>query len=110
MSAPAAVSPPSLAAFTFVAAGLALAFSAWSVPANLKSTNPALLRAAGADTPTLGAFGRDLVDLEKIGPAALVLVAARATDDPRTPALAKALEEAAARQPSLVAWGGWDPF
>lgn len=109
MSAPAS-SRPSPAAFGLVLAGLVVAFAAWSVPANLRSTNPALLRAAGADTPTLGGFGRDLVDLEKIGPAALVLAAARATDDPRAPALASALETFAARQPALVAWGGWDPF
>src|SRR5450759_1852169 len=109
MSASAA-SRPSPAAFGLVLAGLVVAFAAWSVPANLRSTNPALLRAAGADTPTLGGFGRDLVDLEKIGPAALVLAAARATDDPRAPALASALETFAARQPALVAWGGWYPF
>jgi hypothetical protein len=106
----AAVSRSPLAAFSLVLAGLVVAFLAWSVPANLKSTNPALLRAAGADTPTLGAFGRDLVDLEKIGPAALVLTAARAIDDPRAPALASAIEAYAAQQPALVAWGGWDPF
>ena len=110
MSAPAASSPPPLAAFALVAAGLALAFAAWSLPANLKSTNPALLRAAGEGTPTLGAFGRDLVDLEKIGPAALVLAAAKATDDPRAPALATALGTLETKQPGLAAWGGWDPF
>src|SRR5882757_4275091 len=92
MSAPAAVSRPSAVAFALVLAGLIVAFLAWAVPVNLKSTNPALLRAAGADTPTLGGFGRDLVDLEKIGPAALVLTTARAIDDPRAPALASAIE------------------
>lgn len=110
MSDPAAVSRPPITAFALVLLGLAVVFAAWSVPANLKSTNPALLRAAGVDTPTLGGFGRDLVDLEKIGPAALVLGAARATDDPRTPALALAITEFAEKQPALVAWGGWDPF
>ena len=110
MSDPAAVSRPPFTAFALVLVGLAVAFAAWSLPANLKSTNPALLRAAGEDTPTLGGFGRDLVDLEKIGPAALVLAAARATDDPRAPALANALDASAAKQPALVAWGGWDPF
>jgi hypothetical protein len=77
---------------------------------NLKSLSPALLRAAGAGTPTLGAYGRDLVDVEKIGPAALVLAAARATEDPRAPALASAIDQFAARHPGLMAWGGWDPF
>src|SRR5688572_23026137 len=103
---------PSLTAFTapvLVVLGLAIAAAAWLLPVNLKSVSPALLHAAGAGTPTLGAYGRDLVDVEKIGPAALVLAAARATEDPRAPALATALEQFAARQPGLMAWGGWDP-
>ena len=110
MSAPAAVSPKPIAALALVLAGLALAGLAWLLPAHLKSISPALLHAAGAGTTTLGAFGRDLVDLEKTGPAALLLTAAKATDDPRAPALASAIEALAARQPALVAWGGWDPF
>lgn len=84
--------------------------AAWLLPVNLKSVSPALLRAAGKGTATLGGYGRDLVDVEKIGPAALVLGAARASDDPRAPALAAALEQFAKRQPGIVAWGGWDPF
>ncbi len=89
--------------------GLGIAVGAWLLPVNLRSLSPTLLRAAGNGTPTLGGYGRDLVDVEKIGPAALVLAAARLTDDPRVPALASALEQFASRQPGLVAWGGWDP-
>src|SRR5688500_4926463 len=103
----------SITAFTapvMVVLEVVIAVAAWLLPVNLKSISPALLRAAGANTPTLGAYGRDLVDLEKIGPAALVLGAARTTNDPKAPALAKALEEFAVRQPGLMAWGGWDPF
>jgi hypothetical protein len=48
--------------------------------------------------------------VEKIGPAALVLAAAKASNDPRAPALQSALDQFAARQPGLMAWGGWDPF
>ncbi len=92
-----------------VVAGLVVAVLAWMLPANLKSVSPALLIAAGANTPSLGGYGRDLVDVEKIGPAALVLAAARLTDDPRAPALAEALNRFAERQPGLMAWGGWDP-
>lgn len=99
-----------LTAPAWVVLGGLIAVGAWLLPVNLKSVSPALLRAAGSGTPTLGAYGRDLVDVEKIGPAALVLAAARATDDPRAPALASALEQFAARQPGLMAWGGWDPF
>src|SRR5262245_16867177 len=90
--------------------GVVIAIAAWMLPVNLKSVSPALLRAAGAGTPTLGAYGRDLVDSEKIGPAALVLAAAKITNDPRAPALATAIEQYAGRQPGVVAWGGWDPF
>lgn len=90
--------------------GVALAIAAWSVPVNLKSVSPALLREAGMDTPSLSHFGRQLVESEKIGPAALVLDAARALKDPDAPALEAALKDLASHQPEMVAWGGWDPF
>ncbi|HEY1111355.1 MAG TPA: hypothetical protein VGE76_22055, partial [Opitutaceae bacterium] len=90
--------------------GLILAGVAFLLPVNLKSVSPALLRAAGEGTPTLGSYGRDLVDVEKIGPAALVLAAAKSTHDPKVPELQAALEHYAERQPALMAWGGWDPF
>lgn len=90
--------------------GVLLAIAAWMLPVNFTSVSPALLRVAGTGTPSLGAYGRDLIDLEKIGPAALVLAAAKATHDPRTPALESAVKQFEAEHPSLVAWGGWDPF
>jgi len=93
-----------------VVLGLVVAVAAWLLPANLKSVSPALLRAAGAGTPSLSVYGRDLLEAERIGPAAFVLAAARITGDPGAPTLAAALEQFSARQPSLVAWGGWDPF
>ena len=96
------------AALGWVAAGLALGIAAWMLPVNLKSVSPGLLQTAGAGTPTLAAFGRDLVDLERIGPASLLLAAAKTVNDPRAPALERAVEAFALRQPSLLAWGGWD--
>jgi hypothetical protein len=93
-----------------VVLGVLIGAAAWLLPVNLKSMSPALLRAAGAGTPSLGAYGRDLVDVEKIGAASLVLDAAKATKDPRAPALETALNQFASRQPGLMAWGGWDPF
>ena len=92
-----------------VVAGLLIVIAAWLVPANLKSISPALLRSAGQGTATLGGYGRDLIAVDKIGPAALVLAAARATQDPEAPGLAAALALFASRQPGLMAWGGWDP-
>src|SRR6186997_2962242 len=97
VSSPKKNSHTAFTAPVFFALGVVIAVAAWLLPINLKSVSPALLRAAGAGTPTLGAYGRDLVDVEKIGPAALVLAAARATDDPRAPALATALDQFAAR-------------
>lgn len=90
--------------------GLVIAALSFTLPVNLKSVSPALLRAAGERTPGLVAYGRDLVEVEKIGPAAMVLAAAQATNDPNAPALAAAIDQYAARQPGLMAWGGWDPF
>jgi hypothetical protein len=103
-----AVSP--LTAPIIVIVGLVVAVGAWMLPVNLKSVSPALLEAAGHGTPTLGSYGRDLVDGEKIGPAALVLSAAKAVNDPRASNLEDALQRFAQRQPGLMAWGGWDPF
>src|SRR3954469_6060613 len=93
-----------LTAPVLVIIGLVVAAGAWMLPVNLKSVSPALLQAAGSGTPTLGAYGRDLVDVEKIGPAALVLAAAKTVNDPRAPALATALEQYGHRQPGVVAW------
>ncbi|HEX2855820.1 MAG TPA: hypothetical protein VHO24_21465 [Opitutaceae bacterium] len=97
-------------AIGLIAAGIVVTIASWSLPVNLKSVSPSLLRAAGEGTSSLGAYGRDLVDSEKFGPAALVLAAARAVHDPRAPALEGALNDIAVKQPGLIAWGGWDPF
>lgn len=94
----------------WLAAGLLLLAAAWIVPVNLKSVTPALLKEAGDRTPTVARFGRQLLEREKPGPAALTLAAARTLGDPQVPALGSALEAAARRQPELVPWGGWDPF
>ncbi len=100
----------SLVAPLMVIAGIAIAVAAWTVPVNLKSVSPALLREAGAGTPSLAAFGRQLVDSEKIGPARVVLDAAKGLNDPNVATLEKELNELSAHQPEMVAWGGWDPF
>ena len=100
----------SLTAPLVAMAGLALAFAAWSVPVNLKSLSPALLREAGAGTPSVAQFGRQLVDSERIGPATLTLAAARSLNDPGAESLATALARLSAHTPEMVAWGGWDPF
>jgi hypothetical protein len=91
-------------------AGLLMLALAWIVPVNLKSVTPALLKEAGASTLTIERLGRQLLDREKPGPAALVAAAARALSDSQTQPLQLALQNAQHRQPELVPWGGWDPF
>ncbi|MEO7600468.1 MAG: hypothetical protein ABIV50_16165 [Opitutus sp.] len=98
------------AAPVLVVLGFVLAIAAWTLPVNLKSVSPALLREAGEDTPSLAVFGRNLVESEKIGPAALVLEAAKTVNDPGAADLEKGLKELSSHQPEMVAWGGWDPF
>ncbi len=94
----------------WIAAGLMLIAAAWVVPVNLKSVTPALLKAAGEGTPSVVRLGRELLDSEKSGPAALALAATRSLGDPQADALATALDRVAQRRPELVPWGGWDPF
>jgi hypothetical protein len=110
MSASTAYVKRPLAAPLLVVAGIAAAVLAWTLPVNLKSISPSLLREAGEGTPSLSAFGQQLVDSEKMGPAQLVLDAARALHDPGAPALETGLKELSAQQPEMIGWGGWDPF
>ena len=101
---------PSWLIMAWMTAGLLILVAAWLVPVNLKSVTPALLKEAGAGTPSVARLGRQLLDSEKPGPAALVLAAAQSLNDPQASALSNALAGAAHRQPELVPWGGWDPF
>jgi len=97
------------AAPSLVFAGVVIAAIAWLLPVSLKSVSRALLNSAGSGTPSVAAYGRDLVDSEKIGPARFFLTVAKGVGDPRADALDRAITDAVTRQPSLSAWGGWDP-
>ncbi len=88
--------------------GLGLLAVAWMLPANVKSLNPALLREAGRDTPSASVFSRDLLALDKPGPAALVLDAARLVNDPGAGALGVIFDDFQKKHPEMVPWGGWD--
>ena len=94
----------------WVTLGLVLLAGAWLIPVNLKSVTPPLLREAGRATPSVAAFGEQLIDAEKLGPAQLVLAAARIVDDKGAAALDRSIRDMAARRPEWVVWGGWDPF
>ena len=88
--------------------GLGLLVLAWLLPVNVKSLNSALLREAGRDTSTVAGFGRDLLALDKPGPAALALETARRTGDPGAGALADFLNSFAEKHREMMPWGGWD--
>lgn len=92
----------------WLALGVGLLAVAWLLPVNVKSLNPALLREAGRDTATVARFGRELLQLDKPGPAALVLEAAKKIGDPGAPDLAAALEAYARQHRDMMPWGGWD--
>jgi hypothetical protein len=92
----------------WLALGLGLLVLAWLLPVNVKSLNSTLLREAGRGTPTVAGFGRDLLELDKPGPAALVLDAARKTGDPGAGALETALAAFAGKHREMMPWGGWD--
>jgi len=97
------------AAPTLVFAGAVVAVMAWLLPVSLKSVSRALLRSAGEGTLSLSAFGRDLVESEKLGPALIFLGASKTLGDAGAAELETAVKQISARQPALVAWGGWDP-
>lgn len=80
------------------------------LPVNLRSVTPTLLKQAGKGTPSVAAFGRQILDSEKLGSAQLVLSAARLVDDPQAAALDRGIRDVVTRRPEWVAWGGWDPF
>ena len=88
--------------------GLTLLAAAWLLPANVKSLNPALLREAGRGTPGAAEFARQLLAVDKPGPAALALEAARLVGDSGAPPLQAALDAYRREHGDLIPWGGWD--
>lgn len=108
MTSPAAPGPASALWVGGLLLGTALLALAWLLPANVKSLSPALLREAGRGTPTASAYARELLAVDKPGPAALVLEAAHRIDDPGAGALQVIFDDYARRHRDMIPWGGWD--
>jgi hypothetical protein len=100
--------PRSLAWLGWLALGLGLLVVSWLLPVNVKSLNQALLREAGRDTPSVSSFGRDLLEIDKPGPAALALEAARTVRDPGAEALGAGYTDFIEHHHDMAPWGGWD--
>lgn len=97
-------------AIAWLTVGVFVLVGAWLIPVNLKSLTPAVLEQAGRKTPSVARYGKQLLDSEKLGPAELVLSAARLVSDPAAGSLDRGIHDTATRRPEWVAWGGWDPF
>jgi hypothetical protein len=100
--------PRSVAWLGWLTVGIGLLGVAWLLPVNVKSLNPALLREAGRDTPSVVAFGRDLLEIDKPGPAALALEAAKTVGDRGTEALQTSYNDFIQHHRDMAPWGGWD--
>jgi len=100
--------PRSVAWMGWSLLGLGFLALAWLLPVNVKSLNPALLREAGRDTRSVSAFGRDLLEVDRPGPAALALAAARTVGDPGAGRLETEYADFLQHHRDMAPWGGWD--
>src|SRR3954468_22637892 len=81
---------------------------AWGllVPAHIGAVDDKVLQLAGASGPSLAGDGLNMVNLEKPGPARLLLEAADQTGALGRERLASAINEFEKAQPKLKIWGG----
>lgn len=88
--------------------GLGLLAIAWLMPVNVKSLNTALLKEAGRGTQSVSRFGRDLLEIDKPGPALLALEAAKKTGDGGARAFGDVYAAFVEKHRDMIPWGGWD--
>ncbi len=88
----------------------ALLIAAWLMPAYLRAVDAEVLRLAGRDSATLVDRGLAMLELEQVGPAQLVSVAATTIGVARSQFLADQLAAYALAQPELAQRGGSDPL
>ena len=89
--------------------GVALIGWAWLLPSYLRAVDSQVIAEAGEDTPSLVTEGLRLVNLEKIGPARMLLLAAQRVDLPMKERLDQAVTSFAAAHPEVLPLGGSDP-
>jgi len=89
--------------------GVALLAAALLVPAHSRAVDAKALESAGARTAGLVEEGITLVQLEKVGPARMLLQAAQSENLRGGDRLATAIAEFNRDHPELAPWGGADP-
>jgi hypothetical protein len=95
------------AVFCLVAA-LALGTVAWMLPARWRSLHPAVVSAAGRDTPGIADLTSEATEARKPGVAQLLWQAAIQSGASRTNQLAAAITDLRAKHPELLQLGGRD--
>ncbi len=88
----------------------ALLIAAWLMPAYLRAVDAEVLRLAGRDSVSLVDRGLTMLELEQVGPAQLISIAATRIGVARASFLAEQLAAYAAAQPALAQRGGTDPY
>jgi hypothetical protein len=90
--------------------GLALIGWAWLLPSYFRAVDSQVLAQAGEDTPSLVTEGLRLVNLEKIGPAKMLLLVAQRVDLPVKETLDQAVTAYGAAHPEVLPLGKSDPL
>lgn len=90
--------------------GVVLLGAALLVPAHSRAIEAKALEAAGKRSPGLVEEGIRLVQMEKVGPARMLLLAAQGEKNVRnSDRLTAAISEFSQEHPDLTPWGGADP-
>jgi hypothetical protein len=93
-----------------VVVGLELIAWGLLVPVHLRAVDGQVLEVTGSQGPSLQSEGLTLVNLEKPGPARLLLAAVKQTGAPGRKTLEAAIGQFEESQPKLNVWGGTAPY
>jgi hypothetical protein len=88
------------------ALGLGLLGLGWVIPVHLRAVDSVVLQRAGQNGPSLIERGQEDVLLGKLGPARMLLEAARKVGVPGHEKLGLAVGNLAVQNPAFLAWGG----
>jgi hypothetical protein len=89
--------------------GIVLLTAALLIPAHSRAVDGKVLEAAGSRTPGLVEEGITLVQMEKVGPAGMLLRAAQAENLRGQDRLVSAIAQFNQQHPEFAPWGGADP-